>query len=394
MNPRPKTDEGRMEFQLSKSQKEIQKAVREFTKGEFDKESAQEMDKTGEFPIQIWQKAADLGFIGIHFPEELGGGGMGVFENTLIAEEFCKKDSTFGAAIMFSCFAAEYLLRFGTDQQKQTFLPDVIEGRMLSGAAFFGADGRSGSMGNGVSALKTKEGWQLSGEIDYVINGGKAGFYCVLCSHEDAQNQTKSLNMVIIGDAFDGVNFEKNNDKLGLRMTPTARMILEDVTIAPEGLIGKENQGEKQAERILAEAWVLISALAVGTAQGALGRSLDYVKEREQFGKKIARFQVTQHKLAEMATQIEQARYLSYVAAKSFDNRKPDYRLAAMAKLSATRTAVAVASEAIQLLGGYGYMTEYDVERFYRDAKTLELIGGNTVNLKNVIAKNIMGRIK
>lgn len=136
-----------MEFQLEKSQKEIQKAVSEFARGEFDKELARDMDTAGEFPTRIWQNAADLGFVGIHFPEEFGGGGMGVLENALIAEEFCRKDSTIGAAVMLACFAAEYLLRFGSDQQKQTYLPAVLEGRMLSGAAFFGAENKPDSPG-------------------------------------------------------------------------------------------------------------------------------------------------------------------------------------------------------------------------------------------------------
>ena len=383
-----------MEFQLEKSQQEIQKAVKDFAKGEFDKELAREMDKTCEFPTRIWQNAADLGFIGIHVPEELSGGGMGVLENTLIAEAFCRRDSTIGAALMLSCFAAEYLLRFGSDHQRQSFLPDVIAGRMLSGAAFYGAESRSGFWGNTPVAEKTNKGWRLSGEIEYVINGGRAGFYCLPCSNGKNHSPSSNLKMVIVKDGLEGVSFEDRNDTLGLRMTPTAKMILAGVNISPEELIGKENQGEKQVERILAESWVLISALALGIAQGALDRSLDYVKQREQFGKKIARFQVTQHKLADMATRIEQVRYLTYAAAKSFDSRKPEYKLAAMAKLGAARTAVAVASEAVQLMGGYGYMTEYDVERFYRDAKTLELIGGNPVNLRNAIAKRIIGRIR
>ena len=380
-----------MEFQLEKSQKEIQKAVKEFAKGEFDKELAREMDKTGEFPTRIWKNAADLGFIGIHFPEDLSGGGMGFLENTLIAEEFCRKDSTIGAAIMLSCFAAEYVLRFGSDQQKQAFLPDVLEGNVLSGGAFFGVGNRPDSSSHMPVAVKTSRGWHLSGEIEYVINGGNAGFYCVLCATGSDQSH---LNMLMVKDTSEGVGFDNLHDKLGLRMTPTTRMTLENVAITPESLIGKENQGEKQTARVLAESWVLIASLALGIAQGALDRSLDYVKQREQFGKKIAHFQVTQHKLAEMATQIEQIRFLSYAAAKSFDSRKPDFKMAAMAKLSATRTAVAVAGESVQLLGGYGYMTEYDVERFYRDAKTLELIGGNAVNLKNAIAKDVIGRIR
>ena len=380
-----------MEFELEKSQKEIQKAVREFAKGECDKEVAHEMDKSSAFPTRIWQNAAQLGFIGIHFPEEFSGGGMGVLENALIAEEFCKKDSTIGAAIMLSCFAAEYLWRFGSDQQKEAFLPDIMEGKMLSGAAFYGAEPQPGSTAHAPVAEKISDGWLLSGNIEYVINGGKSGFYCALCSNSDDKSH---LSMVMVKDGLDGLGFDGFYDKLGLRMTPTARMTLDKVAIASEDLIGKKNQGEKQAKRILAESWVLIAALALGTAQGALDRSLDYVKKREQFGKKIARFQVTQHKLAEMAAQIEQTRFLSYAAAKSFDSRKPEVKLAAMAKLGATRTAVAVASESVQLLGGYGYMTEYDVERFYRDAKTLELIGGNAVNIKNVIAENVIGRIR
>ena len=380
-----------MEFQLTKSQKDIQKAAREFAKGEFDRELAREMDKAGKFPSRIWQHAAELGFVGIHFPEEFGGGGMGVLENTLIAEEFCKHDSTIGAAVMLSCFAAEYVLRFGSDQQKQTLLPDVVEGRMLSGAAFLGAENQTGFGGRLLAAETANDGWRLSGGVDYVINGGKAGFYCMLCA--DAGDQGR-LNMVIVKDAPAGMQFKGQSDKLGLRMTPTAGMTLTDVAIGYEDLIGKKHQGERQIKSVLAEAWVLIASLALGTAEGALDRSLDYVKQREQFGKKIARFQVTQHKLAEMATQIEQARYLSYAAARSFDSRRPDYKLAAMAKLSAARTAVAVSSEAVQLMGGYGYMTEYDVERFYRDAKTLALIGGSAVNLKNAIAGNVIGRIK
>jgi len=316
---------------------------------------------------------------------------VGVLENTLIAEEFCKSDSTIGAAIMLSCFAAEYVLRFGSKEQRQTFLPEVMEGRQLSGAAFYGAENTPGVSGNTPSAEKTSDGWRLSGNIDYVINGGKADFYCILCSTGSDQGHK---NMVIVKDAMERVGFEDQDNKLGLRMTPFARMSFEDVNITSEDLVGKENQGEKQVQRILAESWALIAALALGTAQGAMDRSLDYVKQREQFGKKIAHFQVTQHKLAEMAAQIEQVRYLSYAAAKSFDTRKPDFKLAAMAKLGAARTAVAVASEAVQLMGGYGYMTEYDVERFYRDAKTLALMGGSDMNLKNAIAKSVIGRIK
>jgi alkylation response protein AidB-like acyl-CoA dehydrogenase len=379
-----------MNFELDKSQKEIQKAAREFAKGEFDKELAQDLDGTSSFPSEILEKAADLGFIGIHFPEDLSGGGLGLFENTLVAEEFCKKDSTMGAAIMFSAFATEYLLRFGNSQQKKTFLPQVAEGKKLPGSIL-------GVFGSNTSTLpfakKTAEGWLISGELDYVVDRGSAGFYCVPCSTME-KDRTDRFNIFLIEGQQEGVSLGENHDTLGLRMTPTATMILKNVAVPEQNRIGKENSGEKQLERMTGEFRVLLSALALGTAEGALDRSRAYVKQREQFGKKIAKFQVTQHKLAEMATQIEQARYLTYSAATSFDSRKPDFVLAAMAKLTTTRAALVIASEAIQLLGGYGYMKEYEVERFYRDAKTMQLLGGNTETLNNVIAKKVIGRMK
>jgi alkylation response protein AidB-like acyl-CoA dehydrogenase len=380
-----------MNFELDRSQKEIQKAAREFAKGEFDKDLAQELDGTGSFPDQILEKAADLGFIGIHFPEDFSGGGLGVFENALIAEEFCKKDSTIGAAIMFSAFATEYLLRFGDDQQKKTFLPQVAEGKKMSGSVLGGFGGTKGIF---PFAVKTTEGWKISGELDYVVNRGKAGLYCVPCSTGENDGKPDGLDIFLIDGQQEGVRFGESHDTLGLRMTPIAKMALNNVVVSQENRIGKENSGEKQTDRVTGELRVLLSALALGIAEGALDRSMAYVKQREQFGKKIAQFQVTQHKLAEMATQIEQIRYLTYCAASSFDNRKPDFKLAAMAKLTATRTAVAIVGEAIQLMGGYGYMKEYEVERFYRDAKTLKLIGGNTLILKDTIAKNVIGRIK
>lgn len=380
-----------MNFDMTKPQKEIQKAAREFVKGEFDKDLALDYDRSGIFPKQIWRKAAQLGFIGIHFPEKFCGGGLGVVENVWVAEEFCKKDSTIGAAIILSSFATEYLLRFGSDQQKAQFLTPVAEGKIISGSI-------SGTLPPASEAfpraLKTNDGWRICGEFDNVINGAQAGYYCLPCAIKSKEDTPDGLNIFLIEGGQKGVAFGKNEDKLGLRMTPTAKMILTDVEISQENQIGKENTGQKQIERVWGECSVLISAIALGTAQGAFERSLSYIKQRVQFGKKIVQFQVTRHKLVEMAAQIEQARYLTYCAAASFDSLDPNTKLGALANLTATRTAVAVASEAIQLLGGYGYMKEYEIERFYRDAKTLQLMTGSTDSLKDVIAERIVGRIK
>ena len=185
-----------------------------------------------------------------------------------------------------------------------------------------------------------------------------------------------------------------SGEKLRLSTRKTSGLRSEDVSLPLERLIGKEGGGLKQAHATMDEGRLLIASLALGTAQGAYERALDYTKQREQFGKKIIQFQVNQHKLAEMATKIEQARFFTYGAARAFGAGKVDTKYACMAKMVATRTAVEVTSEAIQLLGGYGYMTEYEIERFYRDAKSMEILGGSPGHLKDLIAKAVVGRIK
>jgi alkylation response protein AidB-like acyl-CoA dehydrogenase len=383
-----------MNFQLTKSQKEVQRAAAEFAKGEFDKDRAQELDQMGKFPKDIRQQAAELGFIGIHVPEDYAGGGMGVFENTLVAETLCRKDSTLGAAVMLSSIGMECLVRFGTQEQKEMYLPEIVEGRAITGLAF--AESGIGFFDGVIetTAFKSDDGWVINGNKTQVINGGLADIYFLLCRTDPEKEMNKGVSILILDRTkTTGVSFDQC-DKLGLRMTPSAHMDFNNVCIPSINLLGKENGGLGQALKYYNESMVLIAGLALGTAEGALDRAIAYVKEREQFGRKIGQFQVTQHKLADMATRIEQSRYLTYAAALSFEQRKPDNKLAAMAKLSATQTAVDVAGETIQLLGGYGYMTEYEVERFYRDAKVMEIFGSNTGMLKDTIAGDVIGKIR
>jgi alkylation response protein AidB-like acyl-CoA dehydrogenase len=381
-----------MSYQLSKSQKEIQKAARDFAKGEFDKELAYELDKNQEFPEKIWQKAAELGFIGMHFPEKYSGGEMDWLDNALLAEEFCRKDSSIGCAIMLSAAASECILHFGSDELKEKFLPQVAEGQMLSGAAF--TEPNADPAFNNLNTVAVKEGdkWVINGEKSFVLNGSMAGFYCVLCQTQ--QNGQETASVFLVEADQPGISVVDSGEKLGLRMTKTSGLKFENVSVPSSQLIGKEGNGFKQAQATMDEGRLLIASLALGTAQGAFDRALDYTKQREQFGKKIVQFQVTQHKLAEMATKIEQARFFVYGAAQAVVRGKVDTRYACMAKMVATRTAVEVASEAIQLLGGYGYMTEYEIERFYRDAKSMELLGGGPGHLKDLIAKSVIGRVK
>ncbi|NNL77864.1 MAG: acyl-CoA dehydrogenase [Desulfobacterales bacterium] len=383
-----------MTYQLTKSQKEIQKAARDFAKGEFDKDLAYEMDKNQEFPQKIWKKAAELGFIGMHFPEKYSGGELDMLDTVLLAEEFCRKDSTIGSALMLSGSASECVLRFGSHELKEKYLPKVAEGEMLCGGAF--TEPNADLAFNTLNTIATKDGdnWIINGEKSFVLNGSMAGFYCVLCQTESNGHTRPASSVIVVEGNQPGITVVDSGEKLGLRMTKTSGLKFEDVSVPLEQLVGKEGNGIKQVRATLDEGRFLIASLAIGTAQGAFDRALDYAKQREQFGRKIIKFQVTQHKLAQMATQIEQARFFTYSAAQAFDAGRVDPKYACMTKMAATRTAVAVTSEAIQLLGGYGYMTEYEIERFYRDAKSMEILGGSPNHLKDLIAASVVGRIK
>ena len=384
-----------MNFELLRSHKEIQKAARDFVKGEFKKEIALELNKKHEFPKKIWKKAADLGFIGIHFPEEYSGQGLGALENILVAEAFCSGDSSIGSALILSGFASECILRFGSDELKKQLLPKVAEGKMLSAGAFTEPDHGSDITSMNTTAVHDGGDWIVNGSKTFITNGGLAGFYIVLCQTDpDADPTYRGMSMLLVEADRKGVSTMDVGEKMGIHMIPTAEIIFKDVRVPSSNLIGKEGRGFYQVLEFFDESRILIAAQGLGIAQGAFDRALAYVKQREQFGKKIAQFQVTQHKLADMATKIELARLITYKAAWNFDQGRIDPKLTSMAKMFAGRVAVEVADEAIQLLGGYGYMAEYEVERFYRDAKITEIYEGTREIQKNTIASAVIGRLK
>ena len=384
-----------MDFELTKSQKEIQKAAREFAKGEFDKELALEMDKKHEFPTKIWKKACGLGFVGVHFPEEYSGQDLGVLENVIIADEFCARESSIGSAVILSAFSSECVLRFGSEELKQKFLPAVAEGQIISGGAFT-EPGRGPDISSlDTTAVRDGNEWVINGTKTFITNGGLAGFYSVICQTDaGCQPSYRGISLILVEADRDGVTVTDVGEKLGIHMVATAELNFRNVRVPASNLIGEEGQGFYQVLEFFDESRILVAAQALGTAQGAYNRALAYVKEREQFGRKIAQFQVTQHKLADMATKIELARLITYKAAWNFDQGRIDPKLTAMAKMYAARTAVEVADEAIQLLGGYGYMAEYEVERFYRDAKITEIYEGTPEIQKNTIAGAILGNLR
>jgi alkylation response protein AidB-like acyl-CoA dehydrogenase len=384
-----------MEFGLTKTQTEIQKAVREFCKGEFDKDVALELERNHEFPRVIWQKAGELGLIGVHFPEAYEGQGLGCMEAILVMEELCRNDSTIGAAVGLSGFSSELLVHYGSPELKEKFLPAVARGEMLSAGAFTEPDHGSDITRVETTAVKEDDQWVINGNKIFITNGGLAGFYAVLCQTDTEIRPTyRGMSLILVEEDRTGLSTQDVGPKMGIRMMATAEVVFKDVRVPLSNLIGEEGRGFYQVLNFFDESRIQVAAQALGTAQGAFDRALAYVQQREQFGQKIAHFQVNQHKLADMATKIELARLITYKAAWNFDQGRIDPQLTSMAKMVAARTAVEVCDEAIQLMGGYGYMTEYEVERFYRDAKITEIYEGTKEIQKNTIASALLGKKK
>jgi alkylation response protein AidB-like acyl-CoA dehydrogenase len=382
-----------MDFKLNKEQEEILKAAREFAKGEFDKEIALEHERTHTFPRSIWKKACDLGFLGIHFPEKYGGQDYGILENTLVVEAFCRQDSSIGIAVSLADFASEIILRFGTDEQKDKYLIPVTKGEALSSGGFTEPDHGSDITLMNTSAVKEGDDFVINGVKTFITNGTISNYVLVLCQTDgEARPSYRGQSVILVERDTPGYSTTDVGEKMGIKMTSTGELSFKDVRAPVSHLVGKENRGFYQVLEFFDESRVEIAAQALGIAEGAFDRALAYVKQREQFGKKLAQFQVTQHKLADMITKIETAKLIVYKAAWNYDQGNIDPQLTSIAKMYAGRTAVEVADEAIQLHGGYGYMLEYEVERFYRDAKIMEIYEGTREIQKNTIASALLGK--
>ena len=383
-----------MEFKLDKEQEAIQKAAREFAKGEFDKEIALEHERSHTFPSEIWKKACELGFMGIHYPEKYGGQEYGVFENILVVEEFCRQDSGIGVALSLADFSSEIILRFANEQQKEKYLIPLTKGEAISSGGFTEPDHGSDITLMDTTAIKKGDEYIINGVKTFITNGTIADFAMVLCQTDSEAKPTyRGQSVIIVEKGTPGYSTADVGEKMGIKMTSTGELSFNDVRVPVSNLVGQENKGFYHVLEFFDESRIEIAAQALGIAQGAFDRALAYCKERTQFGKKLAQFQVTQHKLADMAAKIELASLIVYKSAWNFDQGRIDPKLTSIAKMYAARTAVEIADEAIQLLGGYGYMLEYEVERFYRDAKITEIYEGTKEIQKNTIASSLLGKL-
>ena len=380
-------------IQLTRAQKQVQKAARDFAKGEFDRETAREAEKIGRFPENVFRRAAELGFVGIQLPEAYAGGGMGLLEAVLLAETLCTMDASLGQAVCDAGHGAECIARFGDPAQKERYLPPILEGRSGMAVAFVEAERGISSL-PATTASPDGGGWILNGTKHFVSGAGRAGIFLTLAALPPETDDTAAAGMFIVDAGARGIRVTDEGRRLGGNLPGGAEVTFEGIRVASDRLLGASGQGLAQLDAYFIERRILLAGQALGLAQGALDRAVDYVRNRVQFNRKIGAFPITRHKIADLAARVETARLVVYQAAAAFDAGLADARTAAIAKLTASEAAIAAADTAIQLHGGYGYMREYDVERYYREAKALSLTAGAPGDLRDVIGHAVIGKLK
>ncbi|MCJ7687538.1 MAG: acyl-CoA/acyl-ACP dehydrogenase [Desulfobacteraceae bacterium] len=380
-----------MDFTLTKEQQDIIKAAREFAAGEFP-DRAQEFDRNESFDLDLWRKACELGFVGVFIDEEFDGAGYGFFEHCLIVEEFWAVDPGIGQAIVSTTFGSELLGLFGSEDQKQLILPQLVAGEAIMGTAITEPDAGCDVTSAATAAIKDGDEWVINGSKMFATNGTLAKYMLIFCQTDpDNPSHHKRHSFILVPTDTPGYESTKIRGKLGIRASDTAELAFNDVRVPIENLVGKEGEGFHELMAFFNRTRLHISAQAVGLARAALEESVRYTKQRHQFGASIASFQVTQFKIAEMATWIKAAKNLYYEAAWSVDQGKIDHGLIAMAKWYSAEMAVRCADEALQMHGGYGYIDEYKVQRLYRDAKILEIYEGTKEMEKTIVARSILG---
>ena len=382
-----------MDFQLTKEQQDIKKAAREFALGEFT-DVAREYDINETVPMEIIKKAKELGLIGLYIPEEYGGPGLGFLEWAMVMEEFWRVDPGIGQQLSAVAFGSEELLLFGTEEQKKKWLPQLFKGDAIMGFGITEPDAGSDTASASTTAVLEGNEYVINGSKIMISNGNIGAFLLVYCL-TDPDNKSKSgrHSIIIVETNRDGYQAEPMHGKMGVRASDTAAVYFNNVRVPKENLVGTQGNGFMQLMKFFDRSRAYVAGHGVGLAQGALELAVKHVKARKQFGRSIASFQATQFKIAEMAAKIETARNTVYKAAWLIDQGKPDPMITGIAKLYASRVAVEVVDEALQLHGGYGYFDDTDIQRFYRAAKVLEIYEGTKEVEKMLIAREMLGKI-
>lgn len=380
-------------MELTREQLDIKQAAREFAEGEF-RERAKEFDEKEDFDLSIWKKACENGFVGTFIKEEYGGAGLGYFEHSLIAEEFWRVDPGCGQAVLSCTFGSEMIQAFGSEELKKKYLPPLVNGEAIMGFGITEADAGSDAAAVKTRAEKKGDKYIINGSKMFITNGSLANYLLLLClTDPDEKNTHKRHSAILIDTNQPGYEATKIHGKLGIRASNTTEISLSNIEAPAANLVGKEGLGFYQLMDFFNKTRNHVAAQGVGVAQGALELAISYVKKRKAFGGALSHFQGIQFMLAEMATRIEAARSLYWRAAHTVDKGKPDPMLISMAKWNAGDTAVYVTNQALQLHGGYGYISEYDIQRFYRDAKIVEIYEGSKEVEKAIIGAELLKKV-
>ena len=382
--------ESGMDFQLTESQKAVQELARGFAEKEI-RPVVMKYDESMEFPFEIVQKLARLGFMGITWSEELEGAGLTDLESVVIIEELAKVDPSIALTVAsHNSLCTGHIMLFANDEQKKKYVPDLASGRKLG--AWGLTEPSSGSDSGGMKTLAVRDGsdWIINGSKTFITQGSVGSTY-VIMAMTDRSGGKASISAFILEKGMKGFSIGKKENKLGMRCSDTATLIFENVRVPGENLIGNVGDGFKQALAVLDGGRVGIAALSVGIAQGAIDASLKYSKERNQFGKPLFDFQAIQWKLADMDTETSAARLLTHRAAWLKSKGEKINLAAAQAKYFASEVAVRAANEAVQIHGGYGFIKEFPVEKLYRDVKLMTIGEGTSEVQKMVIARNLLG---
>lgn len=378
-----------MHFDLTTEQSMLKKMMAEFANEEVAP-GAIRRDETKQFPLEIFAKLSQMGIMGLPFPEEYGGAGADTISFAIVTEELSRACASTG--ITYSAhisLGGVPIYLFGTEQQKEKYLVSICQGQSFGAFGLTEPNAGSDAGGTETTAIEGQGHFVINGSKIFITNASYAKFLA-LTAITARNDEQKEISAIIVPTDAPGFSIKADYEKMGLHASNTTELLLQDVEVPAENLLGRRGQGFQQFMKTLDGGRIGIAAMAVGIAQGAFDKAVNYAKQRSQFGKRIADFQATQFKLADMAVKIELARTYVYKAAWLKDKGRPFGKEAAIAKYYASEMAMEVCDEAIQIHGGYGYMREYEVERYMRDAKLLEIGEGTSEIQKIVIARHIL----
>ncbi|NNF18211.1 MAG: acyl-CoA dehydrogenase [Flavobacteriaceae bacterium] len=376
-------------FDYSETQKMVAESAREFAETEI-RPHVMEWDEAQTFPVELFKKAGQMGFMGILVPVELGGSGLGYHEYIAIIEEISKVDPSIGLSVAaHNSLCTNHILSFGNDEQKQKWIPKLATGEWLGAWGLTEHNTGSDAGGMNTTAVKDGDEWVLNGAKNFITHG-KSGDVAVVIVRTGEKGDSHGMTAFVVEKGTKGFSSGKKEDKLGMRASETAELVFDNCRLPDANRLGPVGDGFIQSMKILDGGRISIGALSLGIAKGAYEAALKYSKERVQFGKPISAFQGISFKLADMATEIEASELLLHKSAFLKNQGRKVTKLSAMAKMYSSEVCVKVANEAVQIHGGYGYTKDYPVEKFYRDSKLCTIGEGTTEIQKVVIAKNIL----